>query len=88
MRESIYLFKEGFKPIWEDRRNLNGGSWTFRIPKNHGRVVWEQVQMLAIGEGFEAALEEGTLQNIIRIRIGGMASCQRHLLPSLRNVED
>jgi hypothetical protein len=59
MRESIYLFKEGFRPIWEDRRNLHGGSWTFRIPKNQGRVVWEQVQMLAIGESFEGALEEG-----------------------------
>lgn len=59
MRESIYLFKEGFKPVWEDRRNLHGGSWTFRIPKNQGRVVWEQVQMLAIGESFEGALEEG-----------------------------
>lgn len=59
MRESIYLFKEGFRPIWEDRRNLHGGSWTFRIPKNQGRVVWEQVQMLAIGESFEGALEDG-----------------------------
>ena len=60
MRESLYLFKSGFRPVWEDRRNLNGGSWTFRVPKNHGRAVWEQVQMLAIGEAFEEALDEGT----------------------------
>ena len=36
MRESIYLFKQGFKPIWEDRRNIMGGSWTFRVSKAHG----------------------------------------------------
>ncbi|CAI4210238.1 unnamed protein product [Parascedosporium putredinis] len=57
MRESIYLFKQGFRPIWEDRRNINGGSWTFRVPKNAGPDVWTRVQLLAIGEKFESALD-------------------------------
>lgn len=59
MRESIYLFKQGFRPIWEDRRNINGGSWTFRVPKNAGPDVWTRVQLLAIGEKFESALDTG-----------------------------
>ncbi|KAL2263644.1 hypothetical protein VTK26DRAFT_5806 [Humicola hyalothermophila] len=59
MRESIYLFKAGFKPIWEDRRNVLGGSWTFRVPKSAGPEVWKFVQLLAIGEYLQAALEEG-----------------------------
>ena len=58
MRESIYLFKQGFKPIWEDRRNLNGGSWTFRVPKAAGPDVWTRVQLLAIGEKLESVLDE------------------------------
>jgi hypothetical protein len=59
MRESIYLFKAGFKPIWEDRRNINGGSWTFRVPKSIGPDFWTRIQLLAIGERLEGALDKG-----------------------------
>ncbi|KAK3299286.1 translation initiation factor eIF 4e-like domain-containing protein [Chaetomium fimeti] len=59
MRESIYLFKAGFKPIWEDRRNVLGGSWTFRVPKSNGPDVWNRVQLLAIGEKLQSVLEDG-----------------------------
>jgi len=58
MRESIYLFKSGFRPVWEDRRNINGGSWTFRVPKAIGPDVWTRVQLLAIGEVLQGALDE------------------------------
>ncbi|KAH7318659.1 translation initiation factor eIF 4e-like domain-containing protein [Stachybotrys elegans] len=58
MRESIYLFKAGFKPIWEDRRNINGGSWTFRVPKTIGPEFWNHIQMLAIGEKLQSALDD------------------------------
>lgn len=59
MRESIYLFKAGFKPIWEDRRNILGGSWTFRVPKSLGPDVWTRVQLLAIGEKLQSVLDDG-----------------------------
>ncbi|KHN94585.1 Translation Initiation factor eIF- 4e-like domain protein [Metarhizium album ARSEF 1941] len=58
MRESIYLFKQGFLPIWEDRRNIHGGSWTFRVPKSAGPQLWTLVQMLAIGEKLESVLDQ------------------------------
>jgi len=59
MRESIYLFKQGFQPIWEDRRNINGGSWTFRVPKAVGPDFWTRVQVMAIGEKLQSCLELG-----------------------------
>jgi len=59
MRESLYLFKAGFKPIWEDRRNINGGSWSFRVPKSAGPDFWTRVQVMAIGEKLQGALDEG-----------------------------
>jgi len=59
MRESIYLFKQGFKPIWEDRRNINGGSWTFRVPKEKGPDFWTRVQLMAVGEKLQAVLDTG-----------------------------
>ncbi|KAK4147165.1 translation initiation factor eIF 4e-like domain-containing protein [Dichotomopilus funicola] len=63
MRESIYLFKRGFRPIWEDRRNVLGGSWTFRVPKSSGPEVWKHVQLMAIGEQLQGAIvgKEDTL---------------------------
>lgn len=59
MRESIYLFKSGFKPIWEDRRNILGASWTFRVSKTIGPEVWRDIQLLAIGETLQECLAEG-----------------------------
>jgi hypothetical protein len=59
MRESIYLFKQGFQPIWEDRRNINGGSWTFRVPKSSGPDFWTRVQLMAIGEKLQSCLDVG-----------------------------
>jgi hypothetical protein len=67
MRESIYLFKAGFKPIWEDRRNVLGGSWTFRVPKSSGPDVWTRVQLLAIGEKLQSVLEEGALATFLSL---------------------
>ena len=64
MRESIYLFKSGFRPVWEDRRNINGGSWTFRVPKSIGPDVWTRIQLLAIGEKLQSVLEEGEFPSI------------------------
>ncbi|KAK7413444.1 hypothetical protein QQX98_007669 [Neonectria punicea] len=58
MRESIYLFKAGFRPVWEDRRNILGGSWTFRVPKAIGPDVWNRVQLLAIGEKLQSVLDD------------------------------
>ena len=59
MRESIYLFKQGFQPVWEDRRNINGGSWTFRVPKVNGPDFWTRVQLMAIGEKLQSCLDVG-----------------------------
>lgn len=59
MRESIYLFKQGFQPVWEDRRNINGGSWTFRVPKQNGPDFFTRVQLMAIGEKLQGCLESG-----------------------------
>lgn len=66
MRESIYLFKQGFQPIWEDRRNIDGGSWTFRVPKASGPEFWTRVQVMAIGEKLQECLDGGELAAALR----------------------
>jgi hypothetical protein len=65
MRESIYLFKQGFQPVWEDRRNINGGSWTFRVPKVNGPDFWTRVQLMAIGEKLQGCLDVGKSYRVV-----------------------
>lgn len=47
--------------MWEDRRNINGGSWTFRVPKVNGPDFWTRVQLMAIGEKLQGCLDTGKI---------------------------
>ncbi|KAF2238813.1 translation initiation factor eIF4e [Viridothelium virens] len=57
LRDSVHLFHKGVKPVWEDKRNVHGGSWTFRVPKAQGAEFWKEICMMAIGEKLQAAVE-------------------------------
>lgn len=59
LRDSIHLFHQHVRPIWEDPRNIHGGSWTFRVPKSLAPAFWQEVCLLAIGEKLQAAVEAG-----------------------------
>lgn len=58
-RDSFHLFKRGVKPVWEDPRNVRGGSWTFRVPKEKSTEFWMLVQVIAVGEGFDDVVGKG-----------------------------
>jgi len=58
-RDSFHLFKRGVKPVWEDARNVRGGSWTFRVPKEKSTEFWMLVQVIAVGEGFDDVVGKG-----------------------------
>ena len=59
MKDSVHLFKRGVKPAWEDRRNVNGGAWTFRLRKDQSAELWQEICMMAIGEQIQGVLETG-----------------------------
>ena len=48
LRDSIHLFHKGVKPVWEDTRNIRGGSWTFRVPKDKAVEFWKEICMMAM----------------------------------------
>ncbi|KAF2398673.1 translation initiation factor eIF4e [Trichodelitschia bisporula] len=56
LRDSVHLFKQGVKPLWEDARNVRGGAWTFRVPKERAGEFWQHVSLLAIGEKLQDAV--------------------------------
>ncbi|KAL8770858.1 MAG: hypothetical protein Q9209_003509 [Squamulea sp. 1 TL-2023] len=59
MRDSIHFFKRGVQPVWEDSRNVHGGSWTFRVKNDKSEEFWKEVLMLAVGEQFSDAIQSG-----------------------------
>jgi len=49
-----HLFKKGIKPMWEDKENANGGSFSIRIPhSNKVSRYWEDLLLAFIGGQFE-----------------------------------
>ncbi|KAI9757086.1 MAG: hypothetical protein M1815_002200 [Lichina confinis] len=59
MRDSVHLFKRTVKPVWEDQRNVRGGSWTFRVNKADAAEFWKCMQLMAIGETLQEVVEQG-----------------------------
>lgn len=69
MKDSVHLFKRGVKPAWEDRRNVNGGSWTFRVRKDLSADFWQEICMMAIGEQIQGVLEKGEISSSSHFRL-------------------
>jgi Eukaryotic initiation factor 4E len=57
MKDSVHFFKRGVKPVWEDPRNVDGGSWTFRVPKDKSETFFHEVLMLCVGEQFADVIQ-------------------------------
>lgn len=52
---NYHLFKEGIKPMWEDRQNKSGGKWLIQVPKSKRDEVnrlWEDTMLMMMGEQF------------------------------------
>jgi hypothetical protein len=60
LRDSVHLFKKGVKPLWEDPRNVRGGAWTFRVPKDMAPEFWKHLCLAAIGEALQSAVYDET----------------------------
>ena len=57
MKDSVHFFKRGVRPVWEDPRNVKGGAWTFRVPKDKSGQTWLEILLIAIGEGFADVIQ-------------------------------
>ncbi|PGH11283.1 hypothetical protein AJ80_07182 [Polytolypa hystricis UAMH7299] len=57
LRDTVHIFRKGTKPIWEDPENVNGGCWTFRVPKAKSQSFFHEIAILCLANEFQAALE-------------------------------
>lgn len=46
----FFLMKENIKPMWEDKYNVDGGCWSFRISKKDVTKIWQELAMAVLGE--------------------------------------
>lgn len=59
LRDTVHIFRKGVKPVWEDPENLNGGSWTFRVPKVRSQSFFHEITILCMANELQAAVESG-----------------------------
>lgn len=45
----FFLMKENIAPIWEDKHNINGGVWSFRLSRKVLDKTWNELSIALIG---------------------------------------
>jgi len=46
----LFLMKDGIKPIWEDKKNRDGGCFSYKIPNKNVCKVWKELTYVVVGE--------------------------------------
>lgn len=66
----IYLFKENIRPLWEDERNLEGGSFFLHIKKTFANKIWENLLMSVVSEAEpELRCINGLIMRVLRLEV-------------------
>jgi len=45
----MFLMKKGIKPVWEDAKNRNGGSFSYKIANKNVPSVWKSLTYAIVG---------------------------------------
>ena len=45
-----FLMRKGVLPMWEDKHNITGGSWSVKITRTNVFSAWTELSMALIGE--------------------------------------
>ena len=46
----LFIMKEGINPMWEDQKNRNGGSFSYKVSNKHVYETWRDLTYTLIGE--------------------------------------
>ena len=46
----FFIMRGDIKPMWEDRHNVDGGCWSFRVNKKDVPKTWQELVMYSLGE--------------------------------------
>ena len=56
----FFLMRKDINPIWEDKNNINGGCWSFKISENQANNLWEDLSSYLVTERLTVYPEEIT----------------------------
>jgi hypothetical protein len=63
----FFIMKDDIKPIYEDKRNINGGVWTFKLSKKYCNVFWKEICLLFCKNELTNKKEDGEIINGLSI---------------------
>ncbi len=46
----FFIMRKGINPLWEDPQNVDGGCWSFKIPKGAIKKYWTELSIFLLGE--------------------------------------
>jgi len=75
-KSSYHLMKFESLPLWEDKANIDGGNFSFKIKRTDAEHVWVQMLVRVVGEQFFDVLnDKDDVQGIsVNMRAGGEAA--------------
>lgn len=66
----VYLFKENIRPLWEDEKNIDGGSFFLHIKKTFANKIWENLLMSVVSESEpELKCINGLIMRVLRLEV-------------------
>lgn len=48
LTKHFFIMKDNVKPIWEDKENMNGGCWSYKIYDTQAPKIWEDLSVLLV----------------------------------------
>ncbi len=63
----LFLMKDGITPMWEDKKNRNGGCFSFKVPNKQVIDVWKSLFYAVCGESLCVNKAHNELVNGITI---------------------
>lgn len=66
----VYLFKENIRPLWEDEKNIDGGSFFLHIKKTFANKIWENLLISVTSESEpELKLINGLIMRVLKLEV-------------------
>jgi hypothetical protein len=73
--------RKGILPLWEDKRNENGGTYTIKIDHQYGYEIWSMFVMYMVGETLTY-----DMQNINGITVSYISNTHNFNNPLTKNT--
>ncbi|ELP93546.1 eukaryotic translation initiation factor 4E type, putative [Entamoeba invadens IP1] len=61
---TIHFMENGVKPLWEDKKNIKGGTITVKCPKEETAIIWKELLVLVISNKDCETIHKGKINGV------------------------